>query len=74
MKLTRLEELQKSLPSGLYVYTYSPGDGITRYRFSQSASSCYFACRSIYTALGYKEAATFARGMAEGYYFAKEEE
>ncbi len=50
---------------GLTVSTYSPGDGMTRYRFSTDGLD-YFACRPIYTAYGLKEAVTFFRGYAAG--------
>ena len=70
-KKTRLENLQDILPPGMFVDDYSPGDGITRYRFSKDNTG-YFACRGVYTALGMKEAETFARGALEGYYLVKE--
>uniref|UniRef100_A0A6H1ZZ97 Uncharacterized protein n=1 Tax=viral metagenome TaxID=1070528 RepID=A0A6H1ZZ97_9ZZZZ len=63
-KQTRLEQLQKACGEvGLWVDTYSPGDGITRYRFFKEAGNSYFGPKNgIYTALGFKEARTFARG------------
>lgn len=65
-----IEDAEKS---GLYIRTYSPGDGVTRYRFFRHLeSSCecnhqtYFGPASgIYTALGLKEAETFVRGYSE---------
>lgn len=54
--------------ANLYVYTYSPGDGITRYKFSKDADSDYFGCQSYYVVLGFKEAEIFATGFLEGYF------
>lgn len=50
---------------GLFVDTYSPGDGVTRYRFFLTDSD-YFSDHGIYTALGWKEAVTFAAGFMNG--------
>lgn len=67
-KLTRKEELDRDASAlGLYVCTYSPGDGVTRYRFFQLENgerhSSYFGPENgIYTALGLKEANTFLAG------------
>ncbi len=50
---------------GLYVATYSPGDGVTRYRFIKSRKGkpvSYFAHDGVYTALGISEAETFLAG------------
>ena len=61
-KETRLERLSAACEKvGLYVTTYSPGDGTTRYRFSEQEGD-YFAVRPEFTALGYREAYVFARG------------
>ena len=53
--------------TNFYVRTYSPGDGITRYRFFRRVDgpmSDYFGPESgIYTALGAKEAHAFAWGL-----------
>jgi len=73
MSKTRLQELQDSLPEGFGVDTYSPGDGVTRYRFFASEPFDYFGGRGIYTALGLKEANTFADGLEIGYWQAKSE-
>lgn len=57
--------------AGLHVRTYSPGDGITRYRFFRAAdaSSDYFGPASgIYTALGAKEALAYIAGHSHGRY------
>lgn len=57
-KQTRLEELQEHARSGgLYVATYSPGDGVTRYRFFDRPGNSYFGPDSgICTTLGLKKA------------------
>ena len=48
---------------GLFVRTWSPGDGITRYRFFTNAKNSYHGPdNGIYTALGIKEAETFLAG------------
>ena len=47
----------------LYVATWSPGDGVTRYRFFDSPGNAYCGpANGIFTALGYREACAFARG------------
>lgn len=58
---------------GLHVDYYSPGDGVTRYRFwnrgilARSAEELdYFSCNGIYTALGLAEACTFVAGYQHG--------
>ena len=62
-ELTRLAAL-----AGMYVRTYSPGDGVTRYRFFARASdgsepNDYFGpANGLHTALGFKEAMTYAQG------------
>lgn len=68
IKRTRLQELQDYCKRfKLYVARYSPGDGITRYRFFLYNTD-YFSGHGKYTALGLKEAWTYARGFADGYY------
>jgi len=48
--------------NGLYVDTYSPGDGMTRYRFFKNPGNDYFGPENgIYTALGLAEARVFVR-------------
>ena len=50
----------------LYVRTYSPGDGLTRYRFFKKKGNSYFGPdNGIYTALGIKEAETFLDGYRQ---------
>lgn len=61
---TRIQELQSDAAKvGLWVCTYSPGDGVTRYRFFDKPGNSYFGPGSgVYTALGYREACTFLAG------------
>lgn len=65
-KESRLDRLRATLPQGYTIETYSPGDGVTRYRFFQNAppNQSYFGPdNGIYTALGYAQAETFAQGL-----------
>lgn len=65
MRLT-LKDLQEALPRGWEVYTYSPGDGVTRYRFFHKPpkKQTYFGPDSgVFTALGIKEAVAYAYGL-----------
>ncbi len=67
--MTRLEQLRSDAARvNLYVNTYSPGDGVTRYRFTRDTADSYFGPgNGIYTALGLGEANTFLAGYAQGY-------
>lgn len=68
-KQTKLEGFQEWIkPYGLYVVTWSPGDGVTRYRFYDSPHRYYDNENELHTALGYKEAVIFARGFIAGIY------
>jgi len=59
---TRSEMGEVAKDHGLYISTYSPGDGLTRYRFFTNADDDYFGPgNGIYTALGLAEARTFVR-------------
>ena len=52
---------------GLFFNTWSPGDGVTRYRFTlDSKDDSFGPGNGIYTALGWKEAITFATGFVMG--------
>jgi hypothetical protein len=50
---------------GLHIDTYSPGDGVTRYRVF-SAPTDYFAGSGLGTVLGAADLLTFLRGIREG--------
>lgn len=50
---------------GLKVYTWSPGDGVTRYRFSLSPYG-YEADSGLFTALGLAEAFVWLKGYRSG--------
>jgi hypothetical protein len=68
----RVDVLNAELKNyGVEVDTYSPGDGVTRYRFFKidpgaDYANDYFAGYGLYTALGWKEAVTFATGWRAG--------
>lgn len=48
---------------GLYVATWSPGDGVARFRFFKSRKPVsYYQGDGVYTALGIKEAETWLSG------------
>jgi hypothetical protein len=56
---------------GLMVATWSPGDGMTRYRFfpigTETDAQDFFGPRNgLYTALGLKEAFTWLNGYRDG--------
>jgi hypothetical protein len=65
-KTSRLDSLRREAArNNLYVGTYSPGDGLTRYRFFRSRGGkpiSYFSQDGVYTALGIKEAETWLSG------------
>ena len=53
--------------AGLYVATYSPGDGVTRYRFFKGKKpKSYFEATGLYTALGISEAEAWLEGYRRG--------
>lgn len=58
--MTRMEELEtEAAELGLTVHSYSPGDGVTRYRFFRNApaNQTYFGpANGVWTALGLGEA------------------
>ena len=67
--MTRFGELQEEAHRvGLFVRAYSPGDGVTRYRFflgdrSEETRQTYFGPdNGVFTALGLKEARAFIAG------------
>ena len=57
---------------GVKVATYSPGDGMTRYRFIDKRSEPYWqqdyfaTSHALYTALGLREATIWLLGYAAG--------
>lgn len=66
--MTRMTELQqRAARFGLNVSTWSPGDGVTRYRFAyadERGSGDYFAARALGTTLGIADAETWLAGYA----------
>lgn len=63
--MSKLEKL--AIDGALWVATWSPGDGKTRYRFFNEAQNSFFGPKNgIYTGLGYREAETFATGFRYG--------
>lgn len=72
--MSRVDKLRENLPNGFGVADYSPGDGITRYRFFDREPFGYFSGRGIYTALGLKEANVFIAGLWAGWYASQEQE
>lgn len=66
-KIEQLVELGKG--AGFYVASYSPGDGVTRYRFFDCEEPCdYFEGYGCCTKLGFKEALAYAQGRRDGYF------
>lgn len=63
---TKAKVTEQAREVGLYVATWSPGDGMTRYRFFAKPSDYFGPENGIYTALGAKEAGTFIEGYAYG--------
>ena len=65
-KASRQDTLRKGAAKlNLYVGAYSPGDGMTRYRFFESRGGkpiSYFQQEGIYTALGIGQAETWLSG------------
>jgi hypothetical protein len=70
--MTRLQKLELDAHrAGFIVRTYSPGDGVTRYRFfriddcPKGVGQNYFGpANGTFTALGLKEARTFIAGAS----------
>ena len=63
---TKSDLIERAQSLNLSVATWSPGDGMTRYRFFQDEDAEYFADEPLYTALGLKEAFTWLSGYAAG--------
>ena len=67
--MTRQQQLTESAAMvGFRYATYSPGDGVTRYRFfTLDDDSSYFGpSNGVGTALGIREAESFVRGVMVG--------
>ena len=67
--MTRVQELRDYCETGsFHVTTYSPGDGVTRYRFFSKEGNDYFGPdEGDWTALGIAEAWAYARGRRQGW-------
>lgn len=63
-ELPHMEWILKDIP--LFFETYSPGDGVTRYRFFSKPSD-YFSGSAIKTVLGRTRALEFADAFIFGY-------
>ncbi len=64
---SKAEQIKEALPAGWTFHTWSPGDGVTRYRFFHNApakQSYHGPKNGNFTALGFKEAMAFASGLA----------
>lgn len=73
--MTRYDELKQACEEvNLWIACWSPGDGVTRYRFFEEPGNTYFGPASgIHTALGWAQANLFLTGFAQGYHHAKQE-
>lgn len=61
-RITKKQIVRLAETVGLDVFTYSPGDGQTRYKFAPRGSQeCYWSGMG-FTVLGTKEAELFLRG------------
>jgi hypothetical protein len=62
-KITRKQIESLAATLGLDTFTYSPGDGVTRYKFApQGTYDSYFGYTAI-ALLGVRDAETFLRGV-----------
>ena len=70
-RMTRTERIQNMLPDNYRVFTYSPGDGQTRYKFvdinEEPKAHSYFAASGVTTVLGAKAAEDFADSLHSGF-------
>ena len=64
-RITRKELEYQAASTGLFMAAYSPGDGVTRYRFFLEPHD-YFQSNGLLTARGTREAMAFVRGFREG--------
>lgn len=61
-RITKKQIVRLAETLGLDTFTYSPGDGVTRYKFAPRGSQeCYWS-GSGYIVLGAKDAELFLRG------------
>lgn len=68
-KKSRIQQIKETLPKNWSVFSYSPGDGTTRYRFFKDPviGQSYFGPNNgEYTALGFAEAMSYAKGVSHG--------
>ena len=78
--MSRLDDLKHSASEvGLVVRSWSPGDGVTRYRFIRADAPenqhDYFGAsgsNKLYTALGISEADTWLTGFSQGWFAGRE--
>jgi hypothetical protein len=68
--MSRLTDLQsRAARCNLHIRTYSPGDGVTRYRFFTDPANSYFGPSiGIGTVLGFKAAETFVNGYCAAWW------
>lgn len=68
--VTKQDALRSECEAAGFTFdTYSPGDGVTRYRFTKlgvDGANDYFASFGDFTALGWKEALAYATGRVHG--------
>jgi hypothetical protein len=68
---TRKGTIENLERAGYYLDTYSPGDGVTRYRFFKfeadgTRRNDYFGPgNGLFTALGWREAELYAQGLID---------
>ena len=62
--MTRVEQLKQDCEAhGFFMAAWSPGDGVTRYRFFSKPGNDYFGPdNGDFTALGWKEATAYIAG------------
>jgi hypothetical protein len=69
--MSREDHLNNALTrTGVYVRTYSPGDGMTRYRFFSpdvEVSEYFGPSDGMHTALGFRDAKRYALGVLQGF-------
>ncbi len=63
----RIDILNNRLPVGYHIATWSPGDGVTRYRICPDGQD-YFSTSGMPTALGFRAAETMVEAFAAGWH------